>query len=68
LEVSGDRLLEIDVNDGGEQLVHPLLVRNVGIDLAPHEEDACEQLEDVGVLEELHFLVGTIDVLLDFFI
>jgi hypothetical protein len=65
LIICGDGLLEIDVNDRSKQLVHALLVGDIWVDFAPDEEHAGEQFEDVGVLEELHFLIGAIDVLLD---
>jgi hypothetical protein len=43
-----------------------LLVGNIRVGLAPDEEDVGKQLEDVTILEECHFLVGAIDILLDF--
>lgn len=65
LEGVGDCLLEVDVDDGGQYLIHSLLVGYVGVDLAPHVEHVCQQLLDLLVFEETHLLVGSVQILLD---
>jgi hypothetical protein len=39
-EIRWDCFLEVDVDDGGQELVHALLVRRIGIELAPYEQNA----------------------------
>lgn len=67
-KIGRDSLFEVDVDNGGQEFVHALLVRNVGVDLAPNEEHVGEQFEYLGVLEEGHLLVGTVHVFLDLFV
>lgn len=65
LEGVRDCLLEVDVDDRCQYLVHALFVRDVRVDLAPHVEHVCQQLLDLLVFEETHLLVSSVQILLD---
>lgn len=59
-------LFEIANYNRGQQFVHALLVGNIGVASAPDEKEEIEEFADSLVLEEIHFLVGSFNVFMDF--
>jgi hypothetical protein len=61
------RLLKVAHNNRGKELIHALLVRDFMISPAPYKQKKVQKFENGFFEEEFHLLVGSFDVLVDFF-
>jgi hypothetical protein len=61
------RLLKVAHDDGCKELIHALLVRDFMISPAPYKQKEVQKFENGFFEEEFHLLIGSFDVLVDFF-